>query len=809
MSHGKYVASEKERCQNETYHKILTEIRSPKSEEEIDSILSCCDHDLNANLKDNKLMTLLHHAMRSHSFYLARRLVSDYGADVSARSKSGITPLHMLCKTRPLNEKNDSDEEDLEQWARSAVERTKMKRKDKKKFMEKEGDDGDASADQDIISFLVKSGANVNATDYSGSTPLHYTSLYNQPEYARDLIKNGADLECKDIEGMTPFVLAVERDHTSVGKVLLENGADYSAKDNNNNNVLHLCCLNKDHATLGLLSEYLSQVDVNVLRKLLVQLNRFNETPAHYAARREDPSLLQSMLPTTVDPEHIDTKGRNWLHIAAETMEPDIVDVMLEYGIDINSTDNEGDTPLIIAARFGNAAMANKLIQNGAKVNCPNHKGKTPLMIACQTENEHLVESLITNGAELSLLDNQQNSAFYYAIKTRNNNIVSKLLRSAKEKHVILGWKNRNGDTSLHIVASLGDEELIVNLHNEGAYRWALNFCRQTPLHIAASKGHLNDCVLEILNRDNWRDAMWNTAKDLNDEWMTPMRQMIKELPKAALCVLDKCVEQYEEPDDPKSRVVKFDFRFLEQWESYMRSPWTQRPGFLRNCCKSRQKYTHDDITVPFLHSDQVCVLDNRSEPELVHPLRLMLKYNREELFSHPVVQSVLSRMWQPVLGFYLLNMAFFLLFVALFTSFMVLTDPPYLLLGQKSLSTEELCAEMEQNQQKAYHLFVQFPKYALMVASVINIVKEIAQLSASGRSYLTLENLVEWTIFLLAIVTTIDTSACMAKTGLREEKEDEEEVTGSLSLLNELKKTVANLEEAALALHKTILQGK
>ncbi|GAA51121.1 transient receptor potential cation channel subfamily A member 1 [Clonorchis sinensis] len=856
-------------------------------------------------------MTLLHHAMRSHNFYLARRLVSDYGADVSARSKSGITPLHLLCKTPQLKETNDSDEEeeDLEEWAKRAVEQTKLKKKDKRKSIGKKSGDRDGLADQDIISFLVKNGANVNATDYSGSTPLHYTALYNQPEYARGLIKNGAELECRDIEGMTPFILAVEKNHTAVAKVLLENGADYSAKDNNNNNVLHLCCLNKDHATLGLLSEYLSQVDVNVLRKLMVEVNRFDETPAHYAARREDPSLLQSMLPTTIDPEHIDTKGRNWLHIAAETMEPDIVNIMREYGIDINATDSEGNTPLTIAARFGNAAMANKLIQNGAKVNCPNNSGKTPLMIACQTENEHLVESLISNGAELSLLDNQQNSAFYYAIKTRNYKIVSKLLRGSKEKHKILGWKNRNGDTSLHIVASLGDEEMIVNLHNVGAYRWALNFCRQTPLHIAAAKGHLKvtthlteahpssidagdengntalhyaaknghlsvvehllkleppthnsknvqgrtalmfaaehnqiecigallkarnlnvnmtdnfgrtplmiaceqgnaqavglllqsgaelnycisqackpfagwnalnlaiwsrslDCVLEILNRDNWHDAMWNTAKDLNGEWMTPMRQMIKELPKAALRVLDKCVEQYEEPDDPKSRVVKFDFRFLEQWESYMRSPWTQRPRFLRNCCKSRQKYTHDDITVPFLHSDQVCVLDNRSEPELVHPMRLMLKYNREELFSHPVVQSILSRMWQPVLGFYLLNMAFFLLFVSLFTSFMVLTDPPYLLLGQRSLSTAELCAEMEQNQQKAYRLFVQFPKYALMVTSIINILKEIAQLSASGRSYLTLENLVEWTIFVLAVVTTIDTSACMAKTGLRE----------------------------------------
>ncbi|KER23219.1 hypothetical protein T265_08867 [Opisthorchis viverrini] len=887
-----------------------------------------------------------------------------------------------------------------------------MKKKDKRKFTKKDGDDKGGSTDQDIISFLVKNGANVNATDYSGSTPLHYTALYNQPEYARGLIKNGADLECRDIEGMTPFILAVEKNHTSVGKVLLENGADYSAKDNNDNNVLHLCCLNKDHATLGLLSEYLSQLDVNFLRKLLVQVNRSNETPAHYAARREDPTLLQSMLPTST---------RAGILSGCPSLDGGIreAEVGFEpsgYGAKVNCPNNRGKTPLMIACQTKNEHLVESLLTNGAdaslldnqqnsalyfaikarnydivSVNCPNNRGKTPLMIACQTKNEHLVESLLTNGADASLLDNQQNSALYFAIKARNYDIVSKLLRSVKEKHKILGWKNRNGDTSLHIVASLGDEEMIVNLHNEGAYRWALNFCRQTPLHIAASKGHLKvathltevhpfsidagdengntalhyaarnghvsvvehlltlsrptynaknvqgrtalmyaaendqtecieallkarnlnvnmtdnfgrtplmiaceqgnansvrlllkngaeltycishackpfagwnalnlaiwsrnlDCVLEILNSDNWRDAMWNTAKDLNGEWMTPMRQMIKELPKlissaypmtvpgfelwtsdmrgervtttrwmhlnfhrntlickqiyfcerltwnpAEFLVCDvfrqlnvlrqaaprsTCddirhiaihvfsVEHHEEPDDPKSTVVKFDFRFLEQWESYMRSPWTQRPRFLRNCCKPRQKYTHDDITVPFLHSDQVCVLDNRSEPELVHPMRLMLKYNREELISHPVVQSILSQMWQPVLGLYLLNMGFFLLFIALFTSFMVLTDPPYLLLGQRSLSTAELCAEMEQNQQKAYHLFVQFPKYALMVASIINILKEIAQLCASGRSYLTLENLVEWTIFVLAIVTTIDTSKCMAKTGLRE----------------------------------------
>jgi ankyrin repeat protein len=75
-----------------------------------------------------------------------------------------------------------------------------------------------------VRSLLSSPGADVNATNANGSTPLLEAARYGHDDICRVLIAAGANLKAKDKDGKTALRLAVQGNHDEVVRVLKQAG---------------------------------------------------------------------------------------------------------------------------------------------------------------------------------------------------------------------------------------------------------------------------------------------------------------------------------------------------------------------------------------------------------------------------------------------------------------------------------------------------------------------------------------------------------------------------------------------------------
>ena len=80
---------------------------------------------------------------------------------------------------------------------------------------------------------LLEAGANPNARDQWGQTPLHRAAAHLTASLLliEPLLAAGADLDARDKKGRTPLHLAAANEYTSAVDALIDAGADLDARD--------------------------------------------------------------------------------------------------------------------------------------------------------------------------------------------------------------------------------------------------------------------------------------------------------------------------------------------------------------------------------------------------------------------------------------------------------------------------------------------------------------------------------------------------------------------------------------------------
>jgi len=199
----------------------------------------------------------------------------------------------------------------------------------------------------------LAAGADVNAKDDNGWTPLHEAAWHGRKEIVELLIANGADVNPQDVNGWTPLHHAARNGHKEIAELLIAKGADVDAKNEDGETPLDWAIRNEQTKIADLLRKRGGKTGEEVLagESILGAVNI------------GDIKLVEQHLAAGADVNAKDSVRWTPLHHAAFEGYKEVAELLIAKGADVNATADTGATPLGLA--YG--ATADLLRKHGGK----------------------------------------------------------------------------------------------------------------------------------------------------------------------------------------------------------------------------------------------------------------------------------------------------------------------------------------------------------------------------------------------------------------------------------------------------------
>lgn len=524
---------------------ILLERRTYCEEEVLNHAQLLLEHGADVNRQDKKNRSPLHLAIGKDWFKLARILL-EHGADANADNADGKTPLHLLSESQIHDE---GDALDLIQLLVENGAAVTVNKRDRYKQTPLHMAIGRGWFT--FAQILLERGADANAGNNNGDTPLHILSerqIYDKRDagdvlnHTRLWLEHGAEVNrrCKDDE--TPLLLDIDafvekqEGETSVHHVLrgqygswgrgvgvaqLPESDVENTQDESQMTSSYLRSKFGPVQTAQALLNHGANVNAGnnggELEGVHVQ-NKNHLTPLHLASLYGRLDITRVLLDYGATADLEDRFGRTPLHLVAEgkhNFEQDrvrIARLLLEHGTDANgpSAQNGGNaTPLHLASYGGRVAIARLLLDRGAAANSKGNQGRTPLhsvaegrCLYSEDDGIRVAQLLLERGADVNAPDDDNktplNLACYYG--------AVEIARILLDGGAIVHSTDNQGRTPLHAVAegedyySRNNDVLVAQLSLErGADVNVPDEHDRSPLHLASYVGKV-EVVLVLLN---------------------------------------------------------------------------------------------------------------------------------------------------------------------------------------------------------------------------------------------------------------------------------------------------------------------
>ena len=332
------------------------------SDGNIKNVKKHIDAGANVNAKDNSGNTPIH--LHLHPYHgnapdkAIVKILLENGADINAKTQNGFTPLDVaILIERRKNLNNEISDLLRSQGAKSGAETSLVV--------------AASLGDVQSIKKLLKAGADIN------ETLLHLTAFYGYKNATELLLARGANINATDDQGRTPLFEAVRSRKKDIVEILIANGAD----------------LNTDTGLHGLAWAY-SYPDWSE-----------EEQKQEKVRRSKKIEIAKYLILKRADVNRKNNKGYNALHVAAESGHEEMALLLIESGAKINGNNKSNQTPLHKAAFEGRDKIVNILIQNGADVNpavqsSGSFNGMTPLDFALTKGKSSTADLLRKHGAK-------------------------------------------------------------------------------------------------------------------------------------------------------------------------------------------------------------------------------------------------------------------------------------------------------------------------------------------------------------------------------------------------------------------------
>ena len=249
-------------------------------------------------------------------------LLLSHGADVTALNKQQQRPLHLANESILNSFQVHSGDHALHIAARN----------------------GDIQA----VQLLVDFGADVNALNGCGQTPLHTAAGGEKdcPELCSILLKHNAKIDAVDKDGNQPLHLACEAPLTSTVQRLLDCNADVLATNNFHQTALHKAACSKRDCL---------EVCVMLIAKG-AQVNATDgsgDTFLQVAFQKGNMNTVDVLVENDADCNVLNVCGETLLHLACKSRVEcvELCDKLISHGVNPRIADREGNLPLHVALK--------------------------------------------------------------------------------------------------------------------------------------------------------------------------------------------------------------------------------------------------------------------------------------------------------------------------------------------------------------------------------------------------------------------------------------------------------------------------